>query len=501
MRGGGGLRSEVLFGLALVMGLGSLTLTSVFASHQEAGLRRVLGRALLAEAHRPEPRTDRLFADTDWYVLARDGTFRPRGAVSGPADAETRSLAEEVRGAGRALLRTGGPADPIRFGAPGPGGSVSVGRLPRRASVQLRLVPLAVAGGVALANVLVFTGFGAFLLRRRVVEPLEGLAAVARELGEGHFDVTAREEGTREFALVARGFNEMAAGIACRSEALEKAVVELRGANEELRLTRDHLDRSERLAALGQLAAGVAHEVGNPIGAILAFVELAARDPGVSSETRGHLHRAGEEGDRVRRILRQLLDFARPAPMVPAPLDLGAAAESARDLVAAQRRYASVQTEIERHPGAPLGHADQGAVSQILLNLLLNAAEAVLENGGGRIHIDVAAGTLRRRAGDEPAAGAGAADRSHPEAVTCRIADDGAGVPDEIRERIFAPFFTTRDPGRGTGLGLPNALRLTEELEGRLELAEAPEGFRTCFELTLPATPKVGGPSVSARRP
>jgi signal transduction histidine kinase len=340
-------------------------------------------------------------------------------------------------------------------------------------------------------DVAVFTAFGATVLRRRVVLPLRRLAGAARGIADGAFDARVPEEGPREAAEVAAAFNEMSEALAARTAALEKAVADLRSTNAELRRTRVGLDRAERLAAVGRLAAGVAHEVGNPMGALLAFLDLAGRDPGLSPASREHLARAAQQGERVRRILRQLLDFARPGgtPAASRAFDLAAAAREAAGLVRAQRRYAGVDLEVvvAGEPSAALG--DPAGVAQVLLNLLLNAADAAVAGGGSRVVVRVQAAPLALRDGESRE---DALARRTPDGIECRVADDGTGIADEDRERVFDPFFTTKDPGEGTGLGLSNSLRLAEEMGGALELIEPPEGFRTAFALRLPAAGAAG---------
>jgi hypothetical protein len=276
----------------------------------------------------------------------------------------------------------------------------------------------------------------------------------------------------------------MSEALARRTEALEKAVAELRAANEALSVARTGLDRAERLAAVGSLAAGVAHEVGNPMAAQLAFLDLVGRDPTLGAPARAHLERAAQQGERVRRILRQLLEFSRPPRMERVPVDLASLAEEAVALVRAQRRYAGVQLEVECVGVPPAAIADPGGVAQILLNLVLNAADAVAASAEKRVRLSVRPAALRVRAGESPAA---AAQRRAPDAVECRVADTGSGIAPADRERVFDPFFTTKDPGVGTGLGLANSLRLAEELGGDLELLEPPEGFSTALVLRLPA--------------
>jgi len=454
----------VLLGLVLVMGLATLVLSAVFVAHQEAGLRAILGRSLLAEARSPRTLTDSLFPGTAWWTVASDGRVQPRGPGGGVIDHRTRELATRTLARAEPLLMPGSVWDSIRFAAPLDGsGAVVAGRLPRRTSVRLRAVPLAVV--------------------RRIVLPLQRLSAAAQEIAGGALATRVPVEGAREVAEVGRSFNEMTDALEGRTGALEKAVVELRAANRDLGRARAGLDRAERLAAVGRLAAGVAHEVGNPIGAILAFLDLASRDSGISDATRDHLERAGREGGRVRTILRQLLDFSRPPRPTPTSVDLATLAEETIALVSAQRRYEGICFGVHREGAQPPVRADSSAVMQILLNLVLNAAEAVAGAPEPRVMLRVRPAALQIRMGD---VAEGALERRTPDGVECVVADNGCGIPEADRERVFDPFFTSKPPGEGTGLGLSNAVRLAEELDGQLELVPPPEGARTALALRLP---------------
>ena len=487
-----GLQREVLGSLALVMGIATLVLVGLIVFHHERTLRATLGPALLAEA-RADGFGEPALPGTLWWERAPDGRFEGRRPRMREPDPETRRLAEEAARRGAALLELGGLGDAIRFAAPvRRRGSVAVARLPEETSRSLRARPLAIVGLLGAADLAVFSAFAALVLRRRVVRPLEELAAAARAVGAG--DVArAPVGGPRETAEVARAWNEMTEALERRSDDLAKAVGELRAANAELRRTRAGLDRAERLALVGRLAAGVAHEVGNPIGAMLAFVELAARDTGLAEASREHLVRAGREGERVRRILRQLLDFSRPARPAPEPLELDNCAREAVRLVAAQRDHRDVRFEVQCEPAAPLAFADAGVVLQILLNLVLNAADAVATAERPTIRLEVGRTALRARSGDAGAAATRA--RAQADAVECVVADNGCGIAETDRERIFDPFFTTKPPGQGTGLGLSTAARQAEEMEGALLLVDPPDGFVTAFALRLPVAvaPAAGG--------
>jgi C4-dicarboxylate-specific signal transduction histidine kinase len=476
-----GLRSEVLLSLALLMGTSILVLGSVLLATHESHVRQLHGlaaRSLLADARAPFPMLHESVPGIRWWSLDAQEHVTPRSEAAGPIDAGSRALAKEARSEGRPVLRAGRPWQAIRFAAPVGEREIAVAWLPPVAS------PVVLAA-VLFAALCVFTGFGAYVLRGSLVAPLEQLAAAVRAMGTGDLAVRAPVAGTRETAEVAEAVNAMTEALARRSEALEKAVAELRESNQSLREARSGLERAERLAAVGSLAAGVAHEVGNPMGAVLAFIDLASRTPGLDARAREHLARAQREGERVRAILRQLLDFASPPRAARVPVELARICEETAALVRAQRRYAAVRIEVRCEGEPPPALADPAGVAQILLNLLLNAADALSGRAQPEIRMTVRAAAGRVRAGDPDRAAALA--RRQGDAVECLIEDNGPGVAAEHRERIFDPFFTSKPPGEGTGLGLANALRIAHELGGGLELLpERPQGG-AAFLLRLPA--------------
>jgi signal transduction histidine kinase len=366
-----------------------------------------------------------------------------------------------------------------------------VARLPRDASVRMRATPLVLTGIFLILDVLIFTTFGVVQARRRVVGPIQRLAAASREIGAGNFGSRLAEDGPREVREVSGAFNEMSGALESRTEDLEKAVRDLRESNRALREARTGLDRAERMAAVGRLASGVAHEVGNPMGALLAYLSLVRRDEELSHESHTHLERAAEQGERIRRILRRLLDFSKPPRPERVPLDLAALAQESAELAATQTRFRNLRFEVEVKADAPQALGDPGMVAQILLNLVLNAADAV-DPEKGHIELSVRGTVAKTRPGEtreQVAAIRGAGGNPDGlDAVECLVSDNGPGVGPEDRERIFDPFFTTKAPGEGTGLGLANSRRLAEELAGQLELAEAIAPFRCAFRLVLPVS-------------
>ncbi|MDP6980167.1 MAG: HAMP domain-containing sensor histidine kinase [Myxococcota bacterium] len=500
MRAIRGVQFEVLASLTLVM----VTATGLLAAFmvrtqaiQLDQLRGLIGRALVAEANGPAFRFVGSSGPTQWW-LEEAGRLH---AVGMQPDVDTTPLLEiaaKARASEEPVVGVGRPWEPLRFAVPmqDAAGSreIAVGR-----------VPPAVSGeglfALVIADCAIFIAMGAYLLRRRVLVPLTQLSEAARAIGDGCSGTRVEVDGAREAVAVAHAFNEMSEALELRSAELEKAIHELRDSNRSLRAARDGLDRAERLASVGSLAAGVAHEVGNPMGAMLAFLDLARRSEGLDETTVGYLDRASEQGARVREILRQLLDFSRPPRSERKAVDLSAMAEQSIGLVAAQRRYRDVAFSFEADGVVPDALADESIVAQILLNLVINASDAALEAGGApRVALRVRPAPMTVRVDDEAT---GVAQRRRVmDGVECEVSDNGHGVAEADRERIFDPFYTTKDPGQGTGLGLANAMQLAEQLGGVVELLEQGWLPGAVFVLRLPtaASDGAGDPVAGAAR-
>lgn len=489
-----GLMAEILGGLALLMLSATAVLATVLTMHHEERRREILARALAADAIAPAGSAT-LFSEGVWWQVEANGEVLARTAGAGSIDGESLALAREAREASAPLLRTGTPWGQVRFARPlGREGRVAVVRLPAASIPGGGTTPPLVALVILAADATIFVAFGASVLRGRVVLPLRRLAAAARALADGDTELRAPVGGTRETVEVALAFNEMTDALAARTEEREKAIADLRHANHELREAQAGLARAARLAAVGRLAAGVAHEVGNPMGALLALLDLAGRDPGLSSQSRRHLEQAGAQVERVRRILRQMLDFSRPAVHESVPFDLGAVMEDTAALLRTQAGRRGVVVHARCEGRRPLALGDPAAAAQILLNLGLNALDAVEGAPEPRVELVVRPSVGRTRAGEPPEA---AHDRAVADSVECLVADNGPGIAEADRERIFDPFFTTKPPGKGTGLGISNALRLAEQLGGTLEVL--PNGPGARFVLRLAAAAYEGDCGVRTR--
>ena len=234
--------------------------------------------------------------------------------------------------------------------------------------------------------------------------------------------------------------------------------------------------RTEKLAAVGRLAAGVVHEINNPLATISACAEaLESRvaegaygaGPDVD-DLREYLQLIRGEAFRCKQITNGLLDFSRARAVEPAPVNVSEVVESAARLLAHQKRGASIKLEVELSDSLPLVSGDMGQLQQAVIILAENAIDAM--NRGGTLTMR----TLREE------------DEEH-ESVVVEVSDTGQGIPEEIRERIFDPFFTTKEVGRGTGLGLAVCYGIVTEHGGRIGV-ESAVGRGSTFRIVLPAT-------------
>lgn len=228
----------------------------------------------------------------------------------------------------------------------------------------------------------------------------------------------------------------------------------------ELESTVDSLRQADRLAALGTLAAGMAHEIKNPLGSIGGAAEILAQDYPPDHPRREFLDILREEIRRLTAITGKYLNFARPQPPDLRPVDINATLKASVELVAKSAAGASVGFETRLEPSLPPALADPVQIHQALVNLLLNGIQAMPQ--GGALELETS---------------------SVPRGIEIRVRDHGPGLPEDEVERLFEPFFTTR-PG-GTGLGLAMSRRIAEAHGGALEAGNAPGGG-AIFRLLLP---------------
>ena len=254
---------------------------------------------------------------------------------------------------------------------------------------------------------------------------------------------------------------------ALRREA-EATAAERDRALRDLEGTVETLRRADRLASLGTLTAGMAHEIKNPLGAIGGAVEILEEDYPADHPRREFIDILGREIGRLKVIAGKYLDYARPRAPALREMDANQAVRAAVDLVEKSAGRASIRIETRLGPDLPSVRADPDQVHQALVNLLLNAVQAMPH--GGALQVETSA---------------------VPDGLQIAVRDHGVGLPEGPVERIFEPFFTTR-PG-GTGLGLAMAHKIARSHGGDLHAENAPGGGAV-FRLILPTTPKEGRP-------
>ena len=315
------------------------------------------------------------------------------------------------------------------------------------------------AGAMAIVTL-----FSTAIFRRRILEPIRVLMMGTSKVAEGMFSIRVPEDEPNEIGELAASFNQMAEELQQYQARSEEQVGELQHINELLERTRDELAFQARMAGVGRLAAGVAHEIGNPLSAVIGLVDLLGDDELEPETRRDLLRRIADELQRVHATVADLLDYARPEQGEREPVELGAVLTSAAEMVAMQREFDKIDLRIDVQPGMPTADAEPSRLRQVILNLLLNARDAV--GGVGSVVI-----TARHTDGR----------------CLIEVMDDGPGVPREHEKSIFDPFFTTKEPGEGTGLGLSVSLQIVEGLGGRLLYRPGDEGGAV-FIVDLPAS-------------
>ncbi len=313
---------------------------------------------------------------------------------------------------------------------------------------------------LVLVGALAVVAVGGLFLVRGVARPLDRLVEAASRLGaEGGLPPLGPpgEESSPGLARVALAFERTAAALSEERARLAAKVRELEATNRRLADTQEELLRSERLASVGRLAAGIAHEVGNPLGAIAGYAELARSRLAAGSAdlaaAEDFLRRICVEAGRIDAIVRDLLDFARPTAPAVGPVSVAGALDGAARLARMQARFREVRLELDLPPGLPAVRADERRLAQVFLNLLLNAGDATA--GAGRVRV---------------------AGRLEDGQVVVDVDDTGPGLSPEARARAFDPFFTTKEPGQGTGLGLAVCHGVMASFGGTIEAGAAPGG-------------------------
>lgn len=335
-------------------------------------------------------------------------------------------------------------------------------------------------------DVVVLVAFCGWQINRLIIRPLRETAAATEAIADGDLRRRIPPRESLELHQLAESVNRM---------------------TDRLIEEQTALVRAEKLASVGRLAAGIAHEIGNPLGALNGYSHILkgrVKGDALALEAITGFER---ETSRIDRIVRGLLDYARPRNPTPTPIDVNESLRHVVDLLNAQGMLRRVSLRLELANESPRVYGERHDLEQVFVNLLLNAAHAVDATGSVAIRSTcVSRATLEAgmvRAGDTPGTTVPhmpsprvsrwlQSENRPEEVVKIVVADSGPGVPPEDVERIFDPFYTTREPGKGTGLGLAIVLRVVENFQGIVWVQPAREGG-AAFHLLFPLAPETPG--------
>ena len=317
---------------------------------------------------------------------------------------------------------------------------------------------------------------------RRFVDGAARAAFLDRLVGDGvvtdYLLRLRRDDGDLVWVEVTARADRLARQRAVHVEALVRDVSERRRLDDQARDIYQQLLQAEKMAALGQTISGVAHELNNPLAAILSWAErLAEKAP--DEATRHGLDVILGQSERAARIVRKLLTFARKRQSTRSLIDLNQVVRDTMALRAHEQRLVNIEVVVAAAAGLPPVFADAHQMQQVLLNLVINAEQAMLSSHGR--------GSLVLRTWHDAAR----------DVVALQVSDDGPGVPSEMKNRIFDPFFTTKDTGEGTGLGLTVAYAIVQEHGGSISVETPPAGGAS-FTVELPVS---GTESTARQRP
>ena len=306
-----------------------------------------------------------------------------------------------------------------------------------------------------------------FVARANISRPATELVASFQEVGAQGMPTAVPVRRDDEFGMLASEFNSMCGR-------LQAARLSLDAAHDHRRHIEARLRNAERLAGLGRLAAGLAHEIGTPLNVISGRAESMMREHGADPVAGKHLRIITSQTDRIVRIVRDMLDFARKKPPRRMRVEVEEVIQSVLELL--EQRLINRNVRVEREVGEDLPPvvADPDQLQQVFLNLIMNALDAM--PGGGRLGISVQPRSLAH-----PARGGGPI-----ECVRVSFEDDGTGIAPDDHDHVFDPFFTTKEAGQGTGLGLSVSYGIVEEHGGWFDLDSRP-GEGTRITVVLPA--------------
>ena len=318
-----------------------------------------------------------------------------------------------------------------------------------------------------------------FLIHEQINQPLKKLLTQTERIADGHLESAVEIASTDEIGELGTAFNIMTEKLRKAREELEdwgkNLEVKVEERTHELNKVQAQLVRSEKLASLGELVAGIAHEINNPLTGILVFTSLISNDSKLHPALKNDLATILRETERCATIVRGLLDFARESIPQKNWSSLNSIMDAALTLVRHQSLFLNIDISKDYHPAIPEVMVDHNQVEQVFVNMLLNAGQAMHDGG----KLTIASGVTK--------------DGGY---AFVTISDTGCGIPEEIVSRIFDPFFTTKE-NKGTGLGLSVSYGIINNHGGSIEV-QSTVGYGTTFTIRLPIPSREDAPPAAA---
>ena len=315
---------------------------------------------------------------------------------------------------------------------------------------------------------------GLYRIFRIYLRPIDRIVAQADLYQEDDDLLFAFRREDNELNRLSTALNRMLQRISNDKKKLRDNVVNLEKAYGELRHAQNEVVRAEKMAGVGRLAAGLAHEIGNPIGIVIGYLDLLKDENLTSAERADFIYRAHQETQRMHAIITQLLNLARPKNTECGELSVHAVIEDVATMMRHQPIMQNYEIDLALEASRDMVRADSEQLRQVLVNLLINAADALgAVSGQRRGHIRIRSANGKK---DGP---------SDHEKLNIQVEDNGEGIPPLELDNIFDPFYTTKDPGKGTGLGLAVSYTIIEKMGGTIS-AESELGEGTSIEIELP---------------
>ena len=333
-------------------------------------------------------------------------------------------------------------------------------------------------------NTLILTFIGIYRLSKVYFQPLARLARRAQDYREDDDMLFSVRKEDNELHQLSGALNSMLRRISADKEKLRSTVNSLEKANLELKKAQQEIIRAEKLASVGRLSAGIAHEIGNPIGIVMGYLELIKQKDIPDSEKNEYLHRTEAEIERINTIIRQLLEISRPSNAGLKVVSVHDLIDDIAEVLNVQPLMSDVALECRLEAENDKVLADSNQLRQVFLNLIINATDAITSEGqaeNGKLLIQSA---LVGETPDQPPG-----RKTH---LKIMFIDNGPGIPEENIGNIFDPFYSTKEPGKGTGLGLSVSFMIVEGFGGKMTVSSN-IGQGTTMTLLLPIAESEAG--------